>query len=76
MATAAIIREALFKAREYLEKKDRAAVDPDVDAPEFDMKCEALLPVLRRQVQAHFHATGRRYLHGHPALPRSSAWTM
>ncbi len=56
MATAAIIREALFKAREYLEKKDRAAVDPDVDAPEFDMKCEALLPVLRRQVQAHFHA--------------------
>jgi imidazolonepropionase-like amidohydrolase len=56
MATAAIIREALFKAREYLEKQERAAADPDVDAPEFDMKCEALLPVLRRQAQAHFHA--------------------
>lgn len=56
MATAAIIREALFKAREYLQKQTRAAADPDVDAPEFDMKCEALVPVLRRQVQAHFHA--------------------
>ena len=56
MATAAIIREALFKAREYLEKQERAAADPDADAPEFDMKCEALLPVLRRQAQAHFHA--------------------
>ena len=56
MATAAIIREALFKAREYLQKQTRAAADPDADAPEFDMKCEALVPVLRRQVQAHFHA--------------------
>ena len=56
MATAAIIREALFKAREYLQKQTRAAADPDVDAPEFDMKCEELVPVLRRQVQAHFHA--------------------
>lgn len=32
MATAAIIREALFKAREYLQKQTRAAADPDVDA--------------------------------------------
>lgn len=24
--------------------------------PEFDMKCEALLPALRREIQVHFHA--------------------
>ncbi len=56
MATAAIIREALYKAKEYGEKLARAAQDPDQDPPEYDMKCEALLPVLRREVQAHFHA--------------------
>jgi imidazolonepropionase-like amidohydrolase len=56
MATAAIIRESLFKAREYMEKLDEAAHDPDAEKPAFDMKCEALVPVLRREIQAHFHA--------------------
>ena len=56
MGTAAVIREQLYKAREYMEKLDEAAHDPDADKPAFDMKCEALLPVLRREIQAHFHA--------------------
>ena len=56
MATAALIREELFKAREYLEKKDRAAADEDTDAPEFDLKLEALIPVIRGELPAHFHA--------------------
>ena len=56
MATAALIREELFKAREYLEKKDRAAADEDADAPEFDLKLEALIPVIRGELPAHFHA--------------------
>lgn len=56
MATAAIIRETLRKAVEYDERKRRAAGDPDEDAPDFDMKCEALLPLLHGEIAAHFHA--------------------
>lgn len=56
MATAAIIREQLKKAQKYRERLDRLADDPDADEPEYDAKCEALLPVLRREAQAHFHA--------------------
>ena len=56
MATAAIIREELFKAKEYLQKKVTAEADPECDAPEYDIKMEALAPLLRREIQAHFHA--------------------
>ena len=56
MATAALIREELYKAREYMNKRARAETDPDADAPDYDAKLEALVPVLRREVPAHFHA--------------------
>ena len=56
MATAAIIREQLYKAQRYLEDRDRAAEDEDFDEPDWDMKCEALLPLLRGEIGAHFHA--------------------
>ncbi|WP_031475154.1 amidohydrolase [Agathobaculum desmolans] len=56
MATAALIREQLYKAQEYLARKERAAHDPDEDAPDHDSKLEALVPLLRGEVQAHFHA--------------------
>jgi imidazolonepropionase-like amidohydrolase len=56
MATAALIREELFKAKRYLEDQDRARADKDADPPEFDMKCEALLPALRGETEVHFHA--------------------
>ena len=56
MATAALIRETLYKAKEYLAKKEQAEQDPDCDGPDFDMKMEALIPLLRREIQAHFHA--------------------
>ena len=56
MATAALIRENLRKAQEYMEKQQLSQEDPELDAPDFDMKLEALIPVLRRQCQAHFHA--------------------
>lgn len=52
MATAAIIRENLIKTQEYLRKKE----DPEADDPDFDMKLEALIPVLKGEIQAHFHA--------------------
>ena len=56
MATAALIRENLRKAQEYRMKQQLAQEDPDFDAPDFDMKLEALVPVLNREIQAHFHA--------------------
>lgn len=56
MATAALIREVLFKASEYQVKKQMSEADPDDEGPEYDAKLEALLPVLNREVPAHFHA--------------------
>ena len=56
MATAAMVREMLFKAKRYLEDKEKAAWDEDTDEPDYDMKCEALLPVLRRELPVHVHA--------------------
>jgi imidazolonepropionase-like amidohydrolase len=51
---AGIIREALIKAQKYGEAVERA-MGSEEDMPEFDMKSEALLPVLRGEVKAHFH---------------------
>ena len=56
MATAAMIRQALLEAAAYGRKKAAAEENPELDPPDFDMKHEALLPVLRREIQAHFHA--------------------
>lgn len=56
MATAAMIRQALFEARAYGEKKRAARENPELDPPDFDLKYEALLPLLGREIQAHFHA--------------------
>lgn len=56
MATAALIREELFKAKRYMEDLERARTDKDADPPEFDIKCEALLPALRGETEVHFHA--------------------
>lgn len=57
MATAAIIREYLYKAKYYLKEKTNFQNDPNnYDPPEFDAKYEALLPLLKRDILAHFHA--------------------
>ena len=56
MATAAIMREQLAKAQEYLKKKETALHDAEEEAPEFDPKMEALIPLLKGQITAHFHA--------------------
>ena len=56
MATAAIIREQFYKAERYAEDKRRAATDEEADVPEYDIKCEAMLPLLRGEIPAHFHA--------------------
>lgn len=56
MATASIIREQLMKAKHYADDLDRAKNDEDYEEPEYDIKCEALLPVIRGEKPVHFHA--------------------
>lgn len=56
MATAAIIREQLSKTRHYLDGKNRAKEDAEIDAPDFDSRLEALIPLLEGRMRAHFHA--------------------
>lgn len=56
MATAAIIRENLAKALEYMDKQNKADEDPDTDMPDFDAKLEALVPVLKGELPVHCHA--------------------
>lgn len=57
MASAALIREALQKAHRYLSDLEDHLADPEGNSPpEYDAKCEALLPLLKREMQAHFHA--------------------
>ncbi len=57
MTTAALLRETLFKAQEYMEKKE-AAGEALSKKPAFDMKMESLLPVMKREIplKAHAHA--------------------
>lgn len=57
MATAAIIREQMNKAKRYLCDKEKAEGSPsEYDLPEYDAKCEALIPLLKREIPAHIHA--------------------
>lgn len=56
MATAAIIREQLYKARRYQEDCLQAQEDEEDELPDYDIKCEALLPVLAGEVHAQMHA--------------------
>ena len=54
MGVADIFRDALRKARSYLEKKE-AARDGRGEMPSYDAKCEALIPVLRREIPLKVH---------------------
>lgn len=56
MTIAAILRENLLKAEKY-NRKLKIAGDDETKKPSFDMKMEALLPVIRREMplKAHVH---------------------
>lgn len=57
MGTAALIRELLIKSRDYMEKLDAYNEDCDEnEKPEFDMKLEAMIPVLKREIPVKIHA--------------------
>ena len=50
MGTAALLRETLFKAKAYMVEKDGGK------EPKFDMKLEAMLPVMRGEIPLKAHA--------------------
>ena len=50
MATAAMLREILFKAKNYLEAKESGK------DPAFDMKLEAMIPVIKKEIPLKAHA--------------------
>ncbi len=50
MATASILRELLFKAKNYLEAKEAGK------EPSFDMKLEAMIPVMKKEIPLKAHA--------------------
>ena len=56
MAITAIIREGLHKSKRYVHDMDSYYSDSDnYDPPEYDIKCEALMPLLDRKQKAFFH---------------------
>ena len=55
MTTAAIFRQTLFEARDYMLRKEAAGEDV-TKRPKFDMKSEALIPVLKREIPLKAHA--------------------
>ena len=50
MATAALLRELLFKARNYVQAKENGK------EPNFDMKLEAMIPVIKKEIPLKAHA--------------------
>jgi imidazolonepropionase-like amidohydrolase len=58
MAIAALIRETLFKAKRYSDEllEYENSTKEDKKKPSFDMKLEALLPVIRKQIPLKAHA--------------------
>ena len=55
MTTASKLRQMLFEARDYMARKE-AAGDDLSKLPKFDMKMEALIPVLKREMPLKAHA--------------------
>lgn len=57
MAIAALIRENLRKAQEYLDDIEKSQLEEDdAKKPEYNMKYESLIPVLKREVPLKAHA--------------------
>ncbi len=57
MATASLMRQVLFEAKEYADKKEKAIKDPENnDEPDFDMKLESMIPVVKGELLLKVHA--------------------
>ena len=53
MAIAALIRETLYKAKQYMEKKE--AAEDESDIPDFDLGYEQLIPLFKKKIRPHIH---------------------
>ncbi len=56
MAIAALLRENLKKAEEYLEEIELYMEHEDHDKPEYDIRMESLIPVLKGEIPFKVHA--------------------
>lgn len=57
MGTMALIRELFIKSRDYLEKTEAYLKNSEEnEKPEFDIKLEAMIPVLKREIPVKIHA--------------------
>lgn len=57
MATAAIMREQFYKAKEYMEQWEEYRQDKENnDKPEFDIRLESLIPALKGELIVKVHA--------------------
>ena len=57
MGTMALIRELFIKSREYMDRLESYEENSDDnEKPDFDMKLEAMIPVLRREIPVKIHA--------------------
>lgn len=56
MAIASLLRENLKKAEEYLEEMELYMEHEDHDKPEYDIRMESLLPVLKGEIPFKVHA--------------------
>lgn len=55
MATAALLRETLIKTKDYMKKKKIGETNPD-KIPDVDIRLEALIPVLNKEIPLKAHA--------------------
>lgn len=53
MATAALLRQTLLEAKDYMENKES---DDDDKKPDFDFQMESLIPVLKKEIPLKAHA--------------------
>ena len=57
MGTMALIRETFYKAQEYMQQMNDYIENPDdYEKPDYDIKYEALMPVLKREIPVKIHA--------------------
>ncbi len=55
MNIAALLREILYKTKEYMEKKESARRNAG-NTPAYDMRLEAMIPVLKKEIPLKCHA--------------------
>ena len=55
MTTAANIRQMMLKTLDYMARLEAAGDDP-AKKPAFDYKCEAMIPVMKREIPLKIHA--------------------